>query len=184
MSTQFDPLPEGPFDIVIADPPWEHPGTNTGPNRSVGAASYPIVKLKDLCALPVSSVIAERAQLYLWTSGPVLMYAPQLASAWGFERYATIPFVWDKMKRTVGWYTLPQTELVLLFVHGKGLQGRGSRNEHQIIYQERMRHSVKPSEAHERIERMYPTARRLELFARRPRDGWAVWGNDIQAPMF
>ena len=107
MSARFDPLPDGPFDIVIADPPWEHPGTNTGPNRSAGAASYPIVKLKDLCALPVASVIADRAQLYLWTSGPILMQAPVLAEAWGFERYATIPFVWDKMKRTVGWYTLP-----------------------------------------------------------------------------
>ena len=40
------------------------------------------------------------------------------------------------------------------------------------------RHSEKPAHAHTLIERMYPNARRLELFARgAPRTGWTAWGN-------
>ena len=87
--------------------------------------------------------------------------------------------MWDKRRVTVGWYTLPQTEMVLLFVRGKELDMRGSHSERQIVYAERAAHSVKPEAVSERIERMYPQARRLELFARRARDGWAVWGNDL-----
>jgi N6-adenosine-specific RNA methylase IME4 len=40
-------------------------------------------------------------------------------------------------------------------------------------------HSVKPDAVHERIEAMYPNAKRLEMFARRPREGWQVWGDQI-----
>jgi N6-adenosine-specific RNA methylase IME4 len=39
-------------------------------------------------------------------------------------------------------------------------------------------HSVKPDEAFKRIERLYPGPY-LELFARQPREGWTVWGNEI-----
>ena len=38
-------------------------------------------------------------------------------------------------------------------------------------------HSRKPLEAYRRIERSCEGPR-LEMFAREPRDGWTVWGND------
>ena len=31
----------------------------------------------------------------------------------------------------------------------------------------------------ETIERLYPTARRIELFCRSPRPGWDAWGNQV-----
>ena len=40
-------------------------------------------------------------------------------------------------------------------------------------------HSAKPDAVQERIEAMYPTARKLELFARRRRPGWDVWGDEV-----
>jgi N6-adenosine-specific RNA methylase IME4 len=39
--------------------------------------------------------------------------------------------------------------------------------------------SVKPDEAYEALERLYGDVRRLELFARRRRPGWTVWGNEV-----
>jgi N6-adenosine-specific RNA methylase IME4 len=42
-----------------------------------------------------------------------------------------------------------------------------------------MEHSRKPDEIHRRIERLYPDAAKLEMFARRPMDGWDVWGNEV-----
>jgi N6-adenosine-specific RNA methylase IME4 len=41
-----------------------------------------------------------------------------------------------------------------------------------------MRHSETPEEVARRIERLYPSPY-LELFARKPRDGWKTWGNEI-----
>ena len=176
--TEFAPLPSGPFDIVLADPPWQHPGTNHGPNASVGAADYPIIPLREMKKLPVAFELATDAQLYLWTSGPLLRDAIELGEAWGF-RFVTLVFVWDKMKTTLGYHTLPQTELVLLFARGHKLGGRDSRNEKQLIQSPRGPHSSKPDEVQASIERMYPDARRLELFARRERAGWVAWGNQL-----
>ena len=175
---QFAPLPSGPFDIVLADPPWRHPGTNHGPNASVGAADYDIVSLRELKRLPVAFEVKPDAQLYLWTSGPLLRDAIELGEAWGF-RYVTLAFVWDKRKTTLGYHTMPQTEQVLLFARGRKLDGRASRNERQLIQAPRGPHSRKPDQVQESIERMYPSARRLELFARRERPGWTAWGNQV-----
>ena len=44
-------------------------------------------------------------------------------------------------------------------------------------------HCEKPEEVYRRIERLYPGPR-LELFARRPRAGWTVWGNEIERDRF
>jgi N6-adenosine-specific RNA methylase IME4 len=39
-------------------------------------------------------------------------------------------------------------------------------------------HSEKPIDTHQRIERLYP-GEYLELFARRPVEGWWCWGNEL-----
>ena len=39
-------------------------------------------------------------------------------------------------------------------------------------------HSEKPAEYYELIERLYPTAKKVELFARKRRAGWSSWGNE------
>ena len=46
-----------------------------------------------------------------------------------------------------------------------------------VFFAERGRHSEKPVVAYQLIEKMSPGPR-LEMFARDPRDGWDVWGND------
>ena len=174
----FSPFPVGQFDIILADPPWKHAGTNTGPNRSPGSATYPIVATKDLAELPLLTVAADDSLLFMWTCAPLIDDACWLGKQWGF-RYITVAFVWDKMRTTVGFHTMPQTEFVLLFGRGRQLQKRGSRNEKQLIVHSRLEHSRKPTHVHESIERMYPSHRLIELFARQKRDGWAAWGNEI-----
>jgi len=52
---------------------------------------------------------------------------------------------------------------------------------HQVVLAPVGAHSEKPSEVYSRIERLYPGPY-LELFARKPRDGWTTWGNEILAP--
>jgi hypothetical protein len=48
-----------------------------------------------------------------------------------------------------------------------------------VLEAPRGRHSEKPEALYELIERMYPQASKLELFARRRRPGWAAWGNEV-----
>ena len=52
---------------------------------------------------------------------------------------------------------------------------------HQVIYSPVRKHSQKPAEQYERIERLYPGRRYVELFAREKRPGWAACGNEVES---
>jgi N6-adenosine-specific RNA methylase IME4 len=80
----------------------------------------------------------------------------------------------------MGHDTRANTEFVLIGKRGSTL--RLAADVHQIIMAPVGEHSSKPEEARRRIERLYPGPY-LELFARRPVDGWLTWGNEIPAPL-
>ena len=50
-----------------------------------------------------------------------------------------------------------------------------------LIYSPVREHSRKPDEQYGKIERLYPDMNYLELFARRKREGWHSWGNEIES---
>jgi N6-adenosine-specific RNA methylase IME4 len=99
--------------------------------------------------------------------------------AWGFA-YKTIAFVWDKQKVNPGYYTMSQCEICLVGKKGTIPAPRGTRNERQFLSEMRGRHSTKPDEIRKRIERMFPTQKKIELFARETVEGWDAWGNEVE----
>ena len=176
----FPELPERAFDIIYADPPWDYKGqlqhAGPGSGDSGGAVRhYPTVTLDDLKTLPVPDIAAENCLLFLWATNPHLDQAIDLGKAWGFN-WATVAFVWDKLKTNPGFYTLSQCELCLVFKRGRIPQPRGARNIRQLVSAERGLHSEKPAEVRERIEAMFPAQSKIELFSREQPPGWTVWG--------
>ena len=185
----YPSLPNKKYDVIYADPPWDYGGKmqydkssikkiNIGFQKEIfiSAANfqYPTLSLKILKELDVQSISANDCILFLWTTGPQFANAIELGVAWGFD-YKTVAFVWDKQIHNPGHYTLSQTEFVLVFKKGKFPQPRGERNVRQLIS-----HSEKPDEVIEGITRMFPTQKKIELFARRHYDGWDSWGLDIE----
>ena len=83
------------------------------------------------------------------------------------------------MKHNPGRYTLSYCELCLLFKRGRIPQPRGARNVSQLIRTPRKKHSEKPKEALERIEKMFPTQNKIELFARYRHNNWDAWGLEV-----
>lgn len=169
------------YEVVYADPAWDYAGReqhNTKvANKSV-IDHYNTMTCAQLKELDVKSICAKNSILFLWTSSPHLPQALDVMKAWGFE-YKTIAFVWDKQKTNPGYYTLSQCEIVLVGKRGKFPEGRGSRKERQFISEMRRKHSQKPDEVRLRIERMFPTQKKLEMFAREKKEGWDVWGNEV-----
>ncbi len=97
--------------------------------------------------------------------------------ALGF-RYITM-VTWAKDRIGLGQYRRGQTEHALFGVMGRlpalvktesTLVGKG------II--PRGRHSEKPADFYKEVELVSPGPR-LEMFAREPRKGWDVWGNEV-----
>ena len=179
----FPDLPVSEFDIVYADPPWDYKGqlqhAGEGSCDTGGAIRhYGTVTLDDLKRLPVDRIAAGNSLLFLWATNPHLDQAIDLGKSWGFK-WATVAFVWDKVRVNPGFYTMSQCELCLVFKKGKIPRPRGARNIRQFVSEKRKAHSQKPEEVRRRIECMFPDLRKIELFARGPAPrNWASWGSE------
>ena len=178
----FPALPQGQFEVIYADPPWDYKGqlqhAGPGSGDTGGAARhYPTVTLEMLSALEIPSIRAENSLLFMWSSSPHLDQAIDLGKRWGFA-WATVAFVWDKQRVNPGFYTMSQCELCLVFKHGRIPAPRGARNVRQLVSEKRGGHSRKPDEVRRRVEAMFPDAAKIELFARDRADGWTAWGLD------
>ncbi len=172
------------YSIIYADPPWDYKGqkqhAGAGKTDTGGAIEhYPTMTLAELKKLSIESLLEPAALLFMWVTNPHLDQGLELMTTWGFK-YATVAFVWDKQVPNPGFYTLSQAELCLVGKHGKIPQPRGIRNARQFLSKKRTKHSEKPVEIQERIELMFPTQKKLELFARKSREGWDAFGNEVE----
>ena len=168
------PLPSGVWDLLLADPPWRYNRGSVGSTRAI-ENHYPTLALEELCALEPPA--ADDALLFLWATNPKLAEALFLMSAWGFEYLTNAAWVKDRIG--MGYYFRARHELLLVGRRGNAHPpGPGQRFD-SVIEAPRAEHSVKPAVVHAMLEEMYPNARRLELFARMPREGWDVWGNEV-----
>jgi len=175
------------YQIILADPPWDYQGQvqhNGKGGKDTGGAikHYPTLTVAEMKTLPIGNLADKDCLLFMWSSSPHLDQAIELGKSWGFE-WATVAFVWDKQKTNPGYYTLSSCELCLVFKKGKIPTPRGSRKERQLLSVLRGRHSEKPEEVRERIERMFPSQAKLELFARKKVEGWDSWGNEIESDL-
>ena len=115
-------------------------------------------------------------------AGPASPARIQLIERWGF-RYSGLGFAWAKQNPSgVGLHmgnghtTRKNAELCLLGRRGK--PRRNSKAVRELIVSPRRKHSQKPDEQYERIERLVDGPY-LELFARQRRSGWISWGDEV-----
>lgn len=180
------PLPPGPFDLIVADPPWHFVTHSAKGQRRSPSRHYQTMNLDWICGLPIENLAAEDAGLALWVYGPLLPQAFDVMNGWGFT-YKSDLFTWEKVTRTgdpafgTGYYTRKSTEQLLYATRGDGLKTI-DRGVPQCIRAPRQEHSRKPDEVFDALERLFGPVRRLELFARTHRFRWEAWGNEI-APM-
>ncbi len=168
------PMPSNTFRVIYADPPWSY--GNTMPDGTTSPADYyASLSTPAICELPVRELADDNAVLFLWTTSPHLEESFDVIRAWGFK-YKT-SFVWDKVKHNMGHYNSVRHELLLVCVRGS-CQPDVPRLFDSVQSIERTEHSVKPEEFRTIIDTIYPHGRRVELFARRPVDGWERWGNE------
>ncbi len=181
---KFPDLPNKKYEIIYCDPPW-HYGQHwqyTRPGYKWGKGCdryYPCVPTPELAKLNIAKISDENCLLFMWATNPHISQAVALGQIWGFD-YCTIAFIWDKETHNPGRYTMSQCEVCLLFKKGKIPNPRGARNIKQLIKSKRSKtHSRKPEEARKRIEAMFPTQKKIELFATKKTKGWKVWGNSV-----
>ena len=166
---------EKKYRVIYADPPWSYGNTSIdtmGEQRD----HYRVMSLEEICAVPVAGLAEDNAVLFLWVTSPILEEAFEVVRAWGFKYKAS--FVWDKVKHVMGHYNSVRHEFLLVCVRGS-CQPDNRKLFDSVVTEERTEHSRKPDSFYSIIETLYTYGARLELFARRPRDGWDGYGNEL-----
>lgn len=166
-------LPEGEFNLVYADPPWDYDFAETQ-SRDL-ANHYPTMKIDEICEMQVP--FAANSLLLLWATAPKLREAFMVIDAWGLT-YKTHA-IWDKQKIGMGYWFRGQHELLFVATKGNFSPPEPDHRHSSIFSYSRTKHSAKPVEFMEWIDSAFSEAKKLELFARTAREGWSQWGNQI-----
>ena len=182
---------KGPYDVIVVDPPWKY----SGDQHKMGAAAnhYPTMTFKELTRMrdAIQELLAPKGVLFMWATGPKLDVAIRLLYRWELY-YRGMGFVWVKTTKAgkpIGASGVrpsiikPITEFVLMA--SKVKEGRPMKLYDESIVQtvfapKPANHSEKPREVYDRIELLYPYARRIDMFARRQVSHvWESWGNEL-----
>lgn len=175
------------FATILADPPWRFTNrTGKMAPEHHRLSRYGTMTLDDIAGLPVATIAAPTAHLYLWVPNALLPDGLRVMRDWGFEYKANI--VWHKVRkdggsdgRGVGFYFRNVTELILFGVRGRNARTLDpGRTQVNYLATRKREHSRKPDEQYALIETCSPGPF-LELFARGRRPNWAMWGNQADA---
>ena len=164
---------EGPFDVVLADPPWRYDFSETK-QRDV-ENNYPTATVDDICGHTPDT--NKDAILLLWATAPKLLEAIKVMNAWGFS-YKT-QAVWDKQKIGMGYWFRGQHEILIVATKGKVSPPPDFARVGSVFSEARGKHSKKPECVYAWIERAFFDKKKLEMYCREPREGWGVWGNEV-----
>lgn len=166
---------QGMYRVVYADPPWDY--GNRGLDQYGHAdRHYTSMTIDELCAMNVQGHVTDDAVLFLWVTSPLLDECWPIIEAWGFE-YKT-SFVWDKVRHNHGHYNSVRHEFLLICTRGSCTPEVSKLFDSVVSVERSSEHSEKPQEFYDIIETLYPSGNRIELFARKRRQGWASWGNE------
>jgi N6-adenosine-specific RNA methylase IME4 len=167
-------LPTGKYRIIYADPPWQYADKLI---EGYGAAEhhYPTMSIEELCNMPMPETEKD-AVLFLWVTSPILEESFEIIEAWGFEYKAS--FIWNKEKHNYGHYNSVRHEFLLICTRGSCLPEVPKLYDSVITLERTERHSTKPEKFREIIDELYPSGKRIELFARTKAENWEAWGNE------
>ena len=160
--------PDGPFDVVVIDPPWDY-GNKYDAEGNRSTPSYPLMSLEEIRDIDFKP--KDNAVLWLWTTHGFLHEAFHLIEHWGFEYKTCLTWVKDRMG--LGSWLRSQSEYCLLAVKGKPVIDL--KNQTTILNAPSRGHSVKPVEFYDMVD-SYCFGVKVDWFARNTRKGWVSFG--------
>ena len=180
------------YRTIVADPPWPYPegfarGVGGHPHRNGRTPRgkylhlplpYASMTLAQIRNLPVRDLSQTDARLFLWTTNRYLPVAFGVVTLWGFTYRQMI--VWDKRPNVnpiAGSVAANAAEFLLVGTRGKPERMAIWRSSVIGARKPLTVHSVKPEVFIDFVETVSPGPY-VELFSRRHRLGWDVWGED------
>jgi len=172
------------YRTIVADPPWKYGVWGVGSENSAFSKKHTIpipyetMTVEEIKALNVADLADENCELYLWTTQKYLPDAFEVLKAWGFKYCQTLTWCKTPMGTGQGGVYCPTTEFLILGRKGKMPKVKRIDTTWWNVKRTN-KHSKKPEFFQELIETV-SDAPRLEMFARRKRVGWHIWGNELE----
>lgn len=167
--------------VVVADPPWKF--GDKLPGKSRGAEkNYACLSPTGILAVMHKHCIEKDCVLFLWRVSAMPQEPLDIIKCLGFTVKSEM--VWRKLASTgkpafgMGRYVRAAHETCLIATKGRAFPE--ARNVRSVFDAPRGRHSEKPDEFYRLVETMYPNAPRVELFARKRREGWEQYGDQLE----
>lgn len=182
------------YRTIVIDPPWpidlEGKRTSGKTNAWHGAGTiglpYHTMTLSQIAALPIEELTEQEAHIYLWTINHFVSESYMIAHAWGLRPVQLLTWCKKPMGLGLGGTFVNTTEHILFSKRGN-LPAKTRIDTSWWLWNRQHRHSQKPEQFQDLVEQVSPSPY-LELFARRSRPGWDVWGDevksDIDLPVF
>jgi len=194
------------YPCIEADAPWPEQGG--GKIKRGADKHYDLIKKKeDILRVMVQAPCwrpAKNGHLWLWVTNNYLPWGMWLMEALGYtyktnrawgkcdehelKNEAGEPtgvYAWTLQRPGIGQYMFGQHELLLFGTRGKAITplhkiDKTLQKPRTLLLAPRTEvHSEKPAQAYRDIEAVSPGPR-LSMFARDPRPGWDVWGNEVE----
>ena len=164
------------YGVLYIDPPWDFLVYSrlTGMDRHA-ANHYPVMALAALFALKLPA--AKDCVLYLWATVAHQAHAMRLIEHWGFEYRSS--HTWKKPDLGTGFWGRENGKPLLVATRGTVPAPAPGDQLPYVIEAPRGEHSEKP-ELFAEMGRHWPNTPKLEMFARKSRPGWDVWGNEVE----
>ena len=176
------------YGIIYSDPPWPQTKGNIRacrPNQKK-ELDYPTLTIQEIKDIHETAFkkLDDKSNVFIWTVDKFLSDAEQFMKELGFTLHARM--IWDKGNGVAPAFTVRFSHEYLLWFYKKGHmlmpvpETRGKYTT--VIREDSTVHSHKPKIVYRMLDDMFPTTRKLELFARNQKKDWDCWGN--QTDMF
>lgn len=173
------------YELLYVDPPWKQTKggkKNVRQNSSGKPLDYHVLSLDEIKhhLQTASNKTTENSILFLWTIDKYLFESQQIAEELAYKLHARM--IWNKVNGIPAAFTVRFGHEYLLYMYRGKLMPVATEERgkiHTVFTELAKKHSQKPEIAYEIIERLYPTTRKLEMYARNTRPGWDCWGNEV-----
>jgi len=169
------------YNVIVVDPPWPIKKLIRKKRPNQVEMDYKTMSLDEIRKLNIGSLASDEiCWLFLWTTQKYLFESKSILEGWGFKYL--VSGVWEKTYgRSAGMplYGFRWNVEFYLIGYMHKLDVWPKRPLIPLGFSaENIRHSQKPDIFFEMVSSLGEN--KVILFARKQRDGWDVWGNEVK----
>ena len=173
------PFPDKKYQIIVVDPPWEIKKITHKKRPNQIKMDYPMMGIHEIKQLPINDLSIDHSLCFLWATQKYLFDAKGILEHWGFNHLLTM--VWEKTYgKSAGMPLFGfrwNAEFILVGYIKKPDVWPKRKLIPAVFQAENVRHSQKPQRFYDLLEPLGEP--RIDIFARKTRPGWDVWGNEV-----